>query len=152
MSVIESPHQPLTPDEEALVRSLGRVMHALPRAIDADMVRAWQMSLTDYTALMYLSEAPHRRMRMSELAAACDFSLSGMTRVVVRLEGQGLIQRATCEDDARVSNAILTEAGLVRLEQAWPTNLASVRRYFLNHLEGFDLARLAQAFQHFGTD
>lgn len=143
--------QPLNPQEEALVRALRRVMYVLPRAIDADMVGDGQLPLTEYTALMHLSEAPDRRLRMSELAAACELSLSGMTRTINRLEGQGLVERVKCADDARGWNAVLTDAGLARLERAWPSHLAAVRRRFLDHFQGFDLARLARAFERVGT-
>ena len=53
--------RPLTPDEEALVRSLGQVMYVLPRTIDADMIGERQLPLTEYTALRNLSEAPGRQ-------------------------------------------------------------------------------------------
>lgn len=59
-----------------------------------------------------------------------------MTRVVARLETQGLIERVRSDDDARGWTAVLTGAGGDRLRQAWPSNLASVRRHFLDHLEG----------------
>ena len=143
--------QPLNPNEEAVVRSLNRVMYALPRVIDADMVREQRLPAIDYLALMHVSEAPDRQLRMSELAAACDMSLSGMSRVVHRLEGQGLIQRVRCEEDGRGWNAVLTDAGLARLQQAWPTNLAAVRRHFLDHLTGIDLGKLAKALQNVAT-
>jgi DNA-binding MarR family transcriptional regulator len=145
------PLQPLSPEEEALIRSLSRVMYVLPRAIDADMVREQQLSLTEYLALMNLSEAVDRQMRMSELAGACELSLSGMTRTVIRLEAQGLVERTRSEQDARGWNAHLTDAGFARLEKAWPSNLASVRRHILDHLEGIDLAQLARAFQRFAS-
>jgi len=143
--------RPLSADEEAVIRALGRVMIVLPRAVDADMVREHQLPLTEYTTLMHLSEAPHRLMRMSELAAACDLSLSGMTRIVTRLETQGLIERVRCEEDARGWNAVLTDAGLARLQRAWPTHLASVRRHVFDHLRGIDLTQLARALQRFAT-
>jgi DNA-binding MarR family transcriptional regulator len=146
------PVQPLTPDEEALVRALPRLMYALPRAIDADMVREQQLPLIEWTALMRLREAPQRRMRMGELAVACELSLSGMTRIVTVLERQGLVERVRCDDDARGFNAVITDAGVARLERAWPSNLASVRRHFLDHLEGIDLARLARAIQNVASD
>src|SRR3954447_5413638 len=92
------PLRPLSPDEEALVRALGRLIMVLPRALDTDMVRQGQLPLTEYTTLMHLSEAPHRLMRMSELATACDLSLSGMTRIVTRLEAQGLVERVRCDE------------------------------------------------------
>ena len=80
-------------------------------------MREQRLPLSEYMTLMHLSEAPHRRMRMSELAAACDLSLSGMTRIVTRLETQGLVERVRCEEDARGWNAVLTDAGLARLER-----------------------------------
>ncbi|MEU7588398.1 MarR family transcriptional regulator [Micromonospora sp. NPDC049230] len=145
------PLQPLNPDEEALVRALGQVMHVLPRAIDTDMVGDHQLPLTEYTALMNLSEVPGRRMRMNELASACHLSLSGMTRTIIRLETQGLVRRERCEEDARGWNAVLTDSGFARLTESWPSHLAAVRRRFLQHFEGFDLDQLARAFQRAGT-
>jgi DNA-binding MarR family transcriptional regulator len=151
MSTAEQSLQPLSTDEEALVRELGRVMIVLPRAVDADMMREQHLQLSEYTALMHLSEAPHRLMRMSELAAVCNLSLSGMTRIVTRLEKQELIERARCDEDARGWNAVLTDAGLARLEQAWPAHLASVRRHVLDHVKGTDLTQLIRALQQFAT-
>ncbi|MFC8297965.1 MarR family winged helix-turn-helix transcriptional regulator [Micromonospora orduensis] len=143
--------KPLTPDEESLVRALGQVMHVLPRTIDGDMISDRQLPLTEYIALMNLSEAPDRRMRMHELAALCHLSLSGMTRTIIRLEKQGLVKRERCEQDARGWNAVLTDAGFARLEESWPSHLAAIRRRFLTHFEGFDLAQLARAFRSAGT-
>ncbi|WP_329136976.1 MarR family transcriptional regulator [Streptomyces sp. NBC_01476] len=141
--------QPMNPDEEAFLRALGRVMTLLPRAIDADMMRDRQMPLSEYTALMNLSEAPGRQMRMNELATACMLSLSGMTRVVTRLESRGLAERVKCDEDARGLNAVLTDAGLARLREAWPAHLASVRRHVMDHLEGADLAAFTAVLNRF---
>ncbi|MEV0724978.1 MarR family winged helix-turn-helix transcriptional regulator [Micromonospora purpureochromogenes] len=68
-----------------------------------------------------------------------------------RLERQGYVQRVRCAQDARGWNAVLTDAGLARLTQAWPTNLAAVRRHFLDHLAGLDLKQLAEALGKVGT-
>ncbi|MER7441296.1 MarR family winged helix-turn-helix transcriptional regulator [Micromonospora avicenniae] len=151
LGVPGKPLKPLDQDEEALVRNLYRVMYLLPRAIDADMISDRQLPLTEYTALMHLSEAPERQLRMSELASACQLSLSGMTRTITRLETQGLVRRVRSEQDARGWNAVLTDAGFARLTESWPSHLAAVRRRFLDHFEGVDLARLAQVFQRVGT-
>jgi len=147
----EEPLHPMSTDEEALVRELGRVMLVLPRAVDADMMREQRLPLSEYTALMHLSEAPDRLMRMSELAALCNLSLSGMTRVVTRLETQGLIERVRCDKDGRGWNAVLTEAGLARLQQAWPAHLASVRRHVLAHVEDTDLKKLVRVLRRIAT-
>lgn len=151
MPTAEQPLQPLSADEEALLRQLGRVMIVLPRVIDGDMMREQHLPLSEYTALMHLSEAAGRRMRMSELAATANLSLSGMTRVVTRLEKQGLIERTRCDEDARGWNAVLTDAGLARLEEAWPAHLASARRHVFDHLEGADLTRLVEALRRIAT-
>jgi DNA-binding MarR family transcriptional regulator len=150
MTTEEPPH-PMSTDEETLVRELARVMHVLPRAVDADMMREQRLPLSEYTALMHLSEAPHRLMRMSELAAACNLSLSGMTRVVTRLEKLGLTERVRCPEDARGWNAVLTDAGLARLRQAWPAHLASVRRHVLDHVEDTDLKKLVRVLRLIAT-
>lgn len=139
MSSEEQPLQPLDPVEEAFVRALSRVLLALPRAVDADLVREARLPLSEYTPLMHLSEAPGKLMRMSELAAACNLSLSGITRVVIRLENQGWVQRVKCTQDGRGWNAVLTDAGLARLERAWPAFLVSVRRNLVDHFSGQDL-------------
>ncbi|MFE4415232.1 MarR family winged helix-turn-helix transcriptional regulator [Streptomyces sp. NPDC056821] len=143
--------EPLSATEEAFVRELSRVMLALPRAVDADIAREAQLPLSEYTPLMHLSEAPGKAMRMSELAAACSLSLSGMTRVVIRLEKQGWVERAKSDQDKRGWNAVLTDAGLARLERAWPTFLSSVRRHLVDHFTGHDLDSLTAALRHVAT-
>ncbi|MEV7239021.1 MarR family transcriptional regulator [Streptomyces sp. NPDC051020] len=143
--------KPLDPSEEAFVRELSRVMLALPRAVDTDIVRGAGLPLSEYTPLMHLSEAPGKAIRMSELAAACNLSLSGMTRVVTRLEKQGWVERAKCAQDGRGWNAVLTDAGLARLEQAWPVFLVSVRRHLVDHFRRQDLTQLTAILQHVAT-
>ena len=41
-----------------------------------------------------------------------------MTRLAAKLEAQGDLRRIRCERDARGLNAVLTESGLARLQQA----------------------------------
>lgn len=137
--------------EEALVRALGRLLHVLPRAVDQDMARARQLPLSEYMTLMHLSEAPGRLMRMSELASTCDLSLSGMTRIVARLEQHGLVKRVRCEADGRGANAVLTDTGLQRLKEAWPAHLASVRRHLLDHVDAADLEVVTRVLQRMAT-
>ncbi|MEV5149480.1 MarR family transcriptional regulator [Streptomyces sp. NPDC052727] len=100
---------------------------------------------------MHLSEAPHNQMRMSELAAVCGLSLSGMTRVVNRLEAQSLVIREKSPDDGRAWLAGLTSTGWTQLKQAWPTNLASVRRHVFSRLEGCDIAAAAKVLEHIAS-
>ncbi|MEA3291191.1 MAG: MarR family transcriptional regulator [Pseudomonadota bacterium] len=124
----------------------------LPRALDADLIREQHLPLSEYLTLMHLSEAPDRLLRMSDLAADCNLSLSGMTRIVTRLETDGYVERVTCPQDARGSNAVLTDQGLARLEQAYPTHVASVRRHVTDHWQDTDLTQLAQALDPIARD
>jgi DNA-binding MarR family transcriptional regulator len=141
------PLAPLTAEEEAMLRAFGRVEILLARAVDTDMIREQHLPLSEYTTLQVLSEAPDRQLRMNELAVACGFSHSGMSRIVHRLESLGLIDRVRCIDDGRGFNAVLNEAGLSRLQQAWPSNLASVRRHIFDHLDGIDLAPVTRVLE-----
>lgn len=139
--------KPLTVDEEAFLRALGRVTATLSRAVDADMLMEQPISGTEYTVLVHLSEAPDHQLRMSDLANTCGMSVSGMTRVVNRLESQSLVLRKRCPDDGRGWLASLTASGRTHLEQAWPTNLASVRRHIFSRLEGCDIAAAARVLE-----
>jgi DNA-binding MarR family transcriptional regulator len=141
------PESPLTEQEEAVMRAIGRLLVVLPRVLDADLERDQRMTLSEYQALRHLSESEGRVMRMSELAARCDMSLSGMTRLAGKLESLGFVRRERHETDRRGWNAVLTDAGLARLERAWPSHLASARRRIFDHLGALDLAELAAALE-----
>jgi DNA-binding MarR family transcriptional regulator len=134
------------------MRALGRMMLVMPRALNADLEREQRMTSSEYNVLRHLSESRDGSMRMSELAQACDMSLSGMTRLAAKLEKSGYVKRIKCEDDARGWNAVLTPSGLARLQEAWPTHLASVRRHIFGHLGELDLKKLAAAFDAIASD
>jgi DNA-binding MarR family transcriptional regulator len=142
---------PLTAEEEAFLRAFTRAMLTVPRAFDADLQYEQGLSLSEYTALMHLSEAPGRRLRMGDLADRCALSLSGMTRIVSHLESYGVVRRERCGSDGRGWNAVLTDTGLDRLRRAWPTHLASVRRHLIDYLHDLDLPALTAAVQRFAA-
>jgi DNA-binding MarR family transcriptional regulator len=82
---------------------------------------------------MHLNDAEDQRMRMSDLADLVILSRSGLTRLVDRLEREGLLERQSCASDARGSFASLTAAGRRKLAAARATHLAGVRAMFLDH-------------------
>ena len=137
----------MTRKEEAFLRAFGRALVAVPRALDVDMIREQHLPQSEYFVLMHLSEAPDRRLRMSDLASAAALSLSGMTRIVNKLEREGLVSRERPVDDGRGWHAVLTEPGLDRLRRAWPAHLTSVRRHVFDHLAGVDLTAVTAALQ-----
>jgi DNA-binding MarR family transcriptional regulator len=145
MTQDKQPARPLTAEEEAAWRALGRAVLVIPRALDADLLESAGLNVTEYSVLMNLSEAPGRSLRMSELANYVSISVSGLTRVIERLTRQGLTERVRAASDGRGQVAVLTPAGLDRLQHAWPVHLASVRRHVMDHLDGIDLAAFASA-------
>lgn len=143
---------PLTEDEEAVWRALARMMVVLPNLLERDLRGAGELTLNEYVVLVNVSEQPNRSMRMSELAAISLLSSSGITRLVERLEGWGLIERVRDCTDARGQRAVLTKAGLARLEAAYPHHLRGVRTHVMDHLAGLDLPALATALAKVAAD
>ena len=139
--------RPRTAQELRLIRSLHTAFTSMMRQFEADLQREHQLSHTEYVAMDWLSEARDRTLGLSDLAARCQQSLSAISRAVGRLESQGLVRRDQSPRDARAYNAVLTDAGLRRYEEATPTHNVSLRRYFIDQLEGIDLDTLADALQ-----
>ncbi|WP_329347978.1 MarR family winged helix-turn-helix transcriptional regulator [Streptomyces sp. NBC_01261] len=135
--------EPLTSAEERLWRSLQRLLVALPRALDEDLLCSTGLSLSRYIVLMQLSEADGDRTRMTELAAATGLSASRVSRVVETLRGEGLVVKRPHATDARGSVAVLTEAGRKRLLGACPAHLSSARRRVLDQLDPALMRELA---------
>jgi len=87
-----------------------------------------------YEVLLWLGQAPDGRMRMGELADSLLLTPSGVTRLVDRMEAEGLVQRQQCPSDRRGWNAVITTAGRSRLRAAAPVHLRGVERHFGRHI------------------
>lgn len=136
----------LRPAELAAWRGMLKVHSALVKALDGELEAGHGLPLSSYEVLIYLRAAPGHRLRMAELADRTLLSRSGMTRLVDRLERDGLLQRDTCSSDARGCFAVLTPEGAEILEGARASHLESVRRRFLSHLGDEDVRALGSAF------
>lgn len=112
-------------------RELLRAHARVTRILEAELEQAHRLPLASYDVLVQLAEAPGRALRMSELAQAVLLSRSGLTRLVDRLEREGLVVRESCPSDARGTLAVLTPAGLDRLRAASGTHLTGVARHVL---------------------
>ena len=86
-------------------------------------------------------------MRMSELAESVILSRSGLTRLIDRLERDGLIERCACPQDARGFFACLTDDGRARFDAARASHLEAVQRRFTGLLEPEQLAVLATVWE-----
>jgi DNA-binding MarR family transcriptional regulator len=137
----------LTPEELGAWRGLLRVHARMTKALDAELVREHGLPLSSYEVLLFLADAPEGRLRMSELADGVLLSRSGLTRLVDRMEREGLLRRERCEDDARGYNAAITPKGRELFQVARHTHLDGVRERFLSRLSPEDLSALAQAWE-----
>jgi DNA-binding MarR family transcriptional regulator len=100
------------------------------RRLDADLQAGHGLTVVEYEALLLLSQAEERAMRRVDLAREIGLTPSGVTRLLDALERDGLVTKATCDRDARVTYAVLTEAGSERLEGASCSHERSVRALF----------------------
>src|SRR3989442_215142 len=76
------------------------------------------LSINDYEAMLFLSRAEGGSMRRIDLASKLVLTASGVTRLLDGLEEAGWVTKATCKTDARVTYAVLTDAGREKLNQA----------------------------------
>ena len=133
----------LDADEKETWTGFVSLMLLLPGQLEAPLQHHHGLSLFEYLVLSHVSEAPGRRLRMSELAQLANGSLSRLSNVVKRLERRGLLRRSPDPDDGRYTVAVLTDAGFELVEQAAPAHLASVRSRVLDLLTPDDQRALA---------
>ncbi len=136
--------EPLSPAEESLWRALMRIVKALPRNLDSDLIRGAGLTASEYSTLMHLSEAPNRELRMTDLANAAGVSASRTTRVVDDLQSRSLVKKVACSSDPRGNIAKLTPRGMAKVKAAWPIHLESVRREFFDHIDETSVLLLAR--------
>ena len=128
---------------DAWVRLL-RAHATTTRALSAQLYAEHGLTINDYEALLHLSRAEGCRMRRVDLAGNLLLTASGVTRLLDGLEESGLVERAACASDRRVTYAVLTEAGHERLRAASKSHVAAVRALFEERYSADELAQLAQ--------
>jgi DNA-binding MarR family transcriptional regulator len=116
---------------------------ALTRELNAQLVAEHGLTLNDYEVLLHLSRAPERALRRVDLAERVLLTPSGITRLLDGLERTGCVKKRSCETDARVTYAVLTDAGLEKLRAAADMHLDGVRRLFVERFNDEELEMLA---------
>ncbi|MFN3219425.1 MAG: MarR family winged helix-turn-helix transcriptional regulator [Acidimicrobiales bacterium] len=123
----------LDADEQQAWRAYLEATTRVTDRLNDDLKRAFGLTLEDYEVLVFLSEAPDRRMRMADLAGALLASRSRLTYRIDRLETAGLVARRPCPSDGRAIWAELTELGYQRLVEAAPLHVRGVRAALSDH-------------------
>jgi len=113
----------------AWVRFL-RAHAAVTRELSARLEAAHGLTLSDYDVLVQLYTAPDRALRRVDIARAVLLTASGITRLLDGLERAGWVEKRSCEHDARVSYAVLTDAGVQKFEAAQAAHRADIEELF----------------------
>jgi len=95
-----------------------------------------------FEALLRLSRSPQGRLRMSELSRRMSITNGGTTRMMERLERDGLVRRTPSTTDRRVVYAEVTDRGRAELERALGPHLDDLREIFDERLTPADVADL----------
>lgn len=112
------------------------------RELERELMAETGMPLGWYDVLLQLAEASDRRLRMAELADRVLLSRSGLTRLIDRLQAEGLVRREPSPDDARGTFTVLTADGFARLRGAAPVHLGGIRKHWLVHFSDEELGDL----------
>jgi DNA-binding MarR family transcriptional regulator len=140
-------NEPLDEFQLAAWRAMLNTHAVLTDQIDHELAAAKVLPLSWYDVLLALYEAPERRLRMHEIASAIVLSRSGLTRLVDRLEAEGLLFRERSGTDRRGAYAVLTDKGLVALRQTWPVYSKGIAEHFARFLSDEEASILTGVFQ-----
>lgn len=137
-----------SPSPEALAawRVFFECALALPDILDAELQAAGQLSFRWYDVMVHLEEEPDG-VPMNEIASRILASKSGLTRVIDRMEDEGLVRRERPPGDRRVVLVVATAAGLEALHASRRVHRDGIRRHFTEHLSAEDLERLKTMLQ-----
>jgi DNA-binding MarR family transcriptional regulator len=135
---------PVSADQIAAWRTF---LDAHARTIDVltrELRDAKSLHLTWYDVLVQLSEAPNGQLRMQDLSDAIVLSKSGLTRLIDRMEREGLVCRSACAADKRGTFAEITAEGRALLSAAAPTHLSGVAEHFVSLFNDDELQTLRE--------
>ena len=138
---------PPSPETLAAWHAFLQAHAVVTRVLGRELVATQRLPLAEYDVLFQLSSAPQGRLRMAQLADRVLLSRSGLTRLVERMEGAGLVRREVCPSDARGAYAVLTPPGRQRLDTAMAGHLRSVQEHFGDVLDCQQMESLRAALQ-----
>jgi DNA-binding MarR family transcriptional regulator len=137
--------QLLTEQATPAAGAWSRLLHAhalITRELNSELRATHGLTISEFEVLLLLARAPERSLRRIDLANQVLLSPSGITRMLDRLGAEGLVEKAKCDGDARVTYAVLTEAGAQKLRAAFSVQLAAVERLLGDELTAEEVETL----------
>jgi DNA-binding MarR family transcriptional regulator len=135
----------LDEEQQDAWRGVVKLITKLPAALDRDLQHTAGLTTYEYVVLALLSESEGRTLRMSELAAGTNSSLSRLSHVVSRLEKHGWVTRHVCPRDGRATQATLTKSGTKKVVEAAPKHVRAVRELVVDAITPAELLQLGTA-------
>lgn len=132
--------------------ALVRAHATVTRQLNAQLAADHSLTISDFEVLLRLAQAPDRRLRRVDLAQQVVLTPSGITRLLDGLERQGWVDRASCSEDRRVVYAVITEAGLTKLQEARSTHVPQIEEHFARRLPREELASLVGLLGRLGDE
>lgn len=132
----------LNEEEQDLWRHLLASIRKINRGMEETLLACGEISISEYSVLVSLSEAPNKTLRLRELCSELDWDRSRASHQITRMEKRGLVRKERCSGDARGVEVVLTDTGMERLEASVPEHVESVRRMVFDHLDPADAPAL----------
>ena len=133
--------------EERAWRALQFMAMRLDARLASELAAVCDLSYSDYTVLVALTDRPDGRMRPFELAATLGWEKSRVSHQIARMVDRGLVTKDKCGDDRRGAFVVATDRGLAAIKEAAPHHVATVRRLFVDPLTPDELDALGRAAQ-----
>jgi len=114
------------------------------RSVSAQLQADHGLTVNEYEALLLLSRAENNHMRRVDLADSLQLTPSGVTRLLDGLRERGFVEKAECPGDARVTYAVLADAGAGKLREASCSHVASIRALFEERYSGPEIDTLIE--------
>ncbi|MBW5424945.1 MarR family transcriptional regulator [Streptomyces sp. BG9H] len=121
-------------DEQRVWRAYLQATTLLDDVLDRQLQRDAGMPHMYYGLLVQLSDAPRRRLRMTELAKTVKITRSRLSHAIARLEKSGWVRREECPSDKRGQLAVLTDEGFEVLRRTAPGHVTAVRQALFDRL------------------
>lgn len=128
---------------------LLRAHASTTRLLSAELLTQHGLTLNDYEALGVLAHAEGRRLRRVDLARRLLLTPSGITRLLEGLEAVGLVARASCPDDLRVTYAELTDSGAEKHAAASCAHVRAITALLAEHFSDEETEQLAELLGRF---
>lgn len=141
----------LTDEEQHAWRAYLHATTLLEDHLDRQLQRDAGMPHTYYGLLVQLSQAPRRRMRMTELARNAKITRSRLSHAIARLEKNGWVRREDCPSDKRGQNAVLTDDGYTMLRRSAPGHVEAVRQAMFDRLTPEQVSSLGEIMRVLAT-